>query len=94
MPERILSIENKMGRSYRVGDMRITPFSRVWRFQPPGFNGGLIWNRPLSILVKTGNGEEQVLPVTDVTRQAQWGILGLAAGILLLTWLLKRTFTA
>jgi hypothetical protein len=93
MPGRLIAVENKMGAPMQAGDLKITPFSRVWRFQIPGQgNGmnGIIWNRPLSILVETKTGEEHVLPVIDITRQAQWGILGVTVGLLLVAWLFRR----
>jgi hypothetical protein len=69
--------EIQTGEPYLAGDTRITPFARVLRIQLPGPFKGLIWNRPTSVLVKTPDGQEQIIPVRDVTRQAQLALLGI-----------------
>ncbi len=38
--------------------------------------GGLIWNRPSSILARTRDGQEFVIPVKNVTRQVQIALFG------------------
>jgi hypothetical protein len=58
----------------------------------PGMNGGLIWNRPVSILVQTKDGEEQVLSIPDVTRQTIWMLFGATFMITLFAWLISRIF--
>jgi hypothetical protein len=85
-----LTIDNLPGVSIQAGTNRITPFSQAVKLMLPGSRGGLIWNRPVSVLVQGDNGSEQVLPVVDVTRMAQLALLGigLAGGILF--WLIKR----
>jgi hypothetical protein len=81
MPDRFLNYEQKAGDSMTIGDFRIVPFSRTLRVQFPGrWLGGLIWNRPASVLVTSRDGQEQVIPVHDVTRRVQFSLLG--AGIL------------
>jgi hypothetical protein len=34
--------------------------------------GGLIWNRPASVLTVDADGRERLLPVQDITRQTLW----------------------
>ena len=80
MPERLLNFEQKAGDPIIVGDYRIIPFAQSLRLQFPGWRlGGVIWNRPASVLVMTPDGQEKVLPVHDITRRVQLSLLG--AGI-------------
>jgi len=85
-----LTIETLPGETIQAGRNKITPFSQAVNLILPGATGGLIWNRPVSVLVQEADGSEQVLPVLDVTRIVQLALLGigLAGGILL--WLIKR----
>jgi hypothetical protein len=86
----LIEIETHAGEPIQAGLLKVTPFSKALILRLPGFPGGLIWNRPASLLVQTADGQEQVLPVADVTRRAQWLLLG--AGLLgaALIWLLYR----
>ncbi len=36
---------------------------------------GLIWNRPKAVIVRTPDGQENILPVRDVTRLVIWSML-------------------
>ena len=85
-----ITIETMPGETIQAGTNKITPFSQAVKLILPGAMGGLIWNRPVSVLVQGADDSEQVLPVVDVTRIAQLALLGigLASGILLL--LIKR----
>ena len=85
-----ITIETMPGETIDVGKHKITPFSQAVKLIIPGSKGGLIWNRPVSVLVQEADGSEQVLPVVDITRVAQLALLGigLAGGILF--WLIKR----
>jgi hypothetical protein len=84
----LLQIENKAGTPVLAGRTRIIPFAQSVRLDFPGFPGGVVWNRPFSILVVSANGEEQVIRIVDVTRRIQIALL--AAGFLggLLLWML------
>ena len=77
--------EIKTGASRQVGNFELTPMSQVLKVQIPGYHAGLIWNRPKAVVVRTPDGQEKVLPVTDVTRVAIWAILagGLLGAILM-----------
>lgn len=52
----------------------------------PGGRGGIIWNRPASVLVIAADGTEQVVRIPDRTRQVVWGSLGAAV----ITWLVYK----
>jgi hypothetical protein len=85
-----ITLETNAGEPVKVGDKTLTPLAQALRIKLPGFQGGLVWNRPASVVVQSADGQEQVLPVRDITRQAVWLILG--AGLLggVLAWLFSR----
>ena len=63
------------GDKVTVGDVTVTPQSRALTISWP--YGGFVWNRPLAVLVKRGKQTERI-PIVDVTRMAQLGLLGLS----------------
>jgi hypothetical protein len=85
-----IQIETQAGQSIQTGKLRLTPFARSVSLRLPGFPGGIIWNRPTAVLVQHENGDEQLLPVQDITRRQQLALLG--AGLLgaVLVWLFWR----
>ncbi len=85
-----IEYETQAGEPFHAGDMRIIPLARTLRIRIPGLPGGLVWNRPAALAVQTAGGEERVLPVQDVTRQAQLALLG--AGLIgsILVWSIMR----
>lgn len=86
MTDRWIHIETRAGEPVQTGETRLIPLARSMRLQIPGLSGGLVWNRPVSVVASTASGQ-QVLPVPDVTRRSQLVLLG--AGLLgsLLLWL-------
>ena len=81
----VIETEIKTGDSRQAGNFELTPMTQVFKVQIPGYHAGLVWNRPKAVLVRTPDGQEQVLPVTDVTRVTIWAILagGLLGAILM-----------
>ena len=77
----------------RVGNQSITLISKALRWAPPLGFGGLIWNRPLAVRVRSANGVEHLLPVVDETRRQQLLILalGLAASLLIALLMPRKT---
>jgi hypothetical protein len=78
-------LENQEGKPIKAGETLITPISQSFQLTVPGFTGGLIWNRPVGIRVQTANGQEQQIPVQDVTRLVLLGILGFSLLVALLS---------
>lgn len=72
--------EIRTGETQQVGDLEITPQTRVFKIQTRGHHFGLIWNRPKAVIIRDAEGLETVMPVTDVTRNILWGLL--AGGLL------------
>lgn len=85
----ILDVKINAGEPVQVKDYKITPFAQSIKITAPGIAGGFIWNRPVSILVQKTDGEETVIPVTDVTRLAILGMIGAALGVILSGWLVS-----
>jgi hypothetical protein len=77
--------EVRTGETQHVANFDITPQTSVFLAKLRGRHGGLIWNRPKAVIVKTIDGEESILPVQDVTRNIIWGMLagGLVGAILI-----------
>ena len=86
----LYQLETHPGEPYTIGGLRITPFARSLTIRLPGFPGGLIWNRPTSVLVQGEDGSEVVLPVHDLTRRRQFTWLGLGLFVGAIVWLLFK----
>jgi hypothetical protein len=70
-------------------NMRLLPFAQSVSFRLPVFNLGLVWNRPVSVLVTDADGREQVLVVHDPTRQIVWTLYA-ATGVLAVFAVLRK----
>jgi hypothetical protein len=70
----IISWQTETGESIAVGDVTLMPQSRALFVRWP--NGGWVWNRPVAVLVERGEETERI-PIVDVTRKVQVGLLGL-----------------
>ena len=87
MPILPFRIETRNGRPLRVKGAQVHVRSQVVQLRLPIAHGGLIWNRPVSVVVRTPDGQEQILPIPDVTRSAVLALLVLS---LVSTFLLVR----
>lgn len=72
--------EIRTGQTRQVGNYELTPLSQVLKIQLPWHHVGLIWNRPRAVIIRGSDGQENILPVRDVTRLVIWGML--AGGVL------------
>ena len=70
-----LTSEIKTGNPLYIGRLKIVPFSKVWHLRFPIIHGGIIWNKPASVLLTNGEGLERVYPIRDYTRLALWTLL-------------------
>jgi hypothetical protein len=75
----------KKGKTSQVGNYELTPVTNVLKVQAPGLPIGFIWNRPMAVIVRTADGMEKTLPVTDYTRVTIWAMLagGIAGAIMM-----------
>jgi hypothetical protein len=70
----ILQWQTLSGDRVTVGDVSLTPQSQALTIRWP--RGGLVWNRPVAVLVER-DGQTERIPIVDVTRMAQLELLGL-----------------
>jgi hypothetical protein len=87
----VIEREIQSGQALQVGEYKITPQARLLKIRFPGYHSGLFWNRPYAITVQTADGQEEILPVRDVTRVVIWSML--AGGLLgtLMILFMKRS---
>jgi hypothetical protein len=63
------------GEPTTVGELTITPESQALMVRWPGrWQGGYVWNRPVAVLVER-DGQQERIPIVDVTRVARLGLL-------------------
>lgn len=83
----ILSWETREGPAINAHGRTVTPVAQALHLHTPF--GGLVWNRPVAVLVHEG-GMVTRQPIVDVTRIALWAMAGGAALALMITGLLGR----
>jgi hypothetical protein len=72
----VLGSRETSAEQVRVYDVTVTPRSRAVTVRLP--HGRLVWNRPTAVLVEQA-GQVRRIPIVDVTRILQAGLLGLVA---------------
>lgn len=76
------------GSPITIEETTLTPQSQVLSVRWP--NGGWVWNRPVAILAEK-DGESQRHAIIDVTRYAQFGLIGVAFLFAILALVAKLT---
>jgi hypothetical protein len=77
MSTSLLRVETLTGQSIRVKNTEIRVRSQVIQFRFPLATGDMIWNRPVAVVVRALDGQEQILPILDLTRIAVLTLVGL-----------------
>jgi len=82
MADRPLQMRTVEGAPIVVGDRQIVPVAQAVSFtaRRPWGGVGFVWNRPVAVLEVTEAGRQRI-PVRDVTRRIQIGLL--VAGLLI-----------
>ena len=80
----LISIETLIGQPLRINSTELRVRSQVVQLRLPVTNVGLIWNRPVAVLIRKGDGQEQMLPIPDLTRIAVLTLVGLCFGYMFL----------
>jgi hypothetical protein len=93
MPNSFLRIETLTSQPMRVRDSQLRVRSQVIQLRLPILNAGLIWNRPVAILVRTPHGQDHILPVLDVTRIVVLALVAFCFAGTLFFMLLRRKNT-
>ncbi len=68
------------GPPVTIGQTTVTPWARALIVRLP--LGGFVWNRPVAVVVQQ-DGQTERIPVRDLTRYVELGLLGV--GLLLAT---------
>lgn len=76
----VITWKTEHGTPVTAHGATVTPQSRVLRIQLPF--GGFVWNRPSAVLVNW-NGEQEQIPIVDITRITTIALFG----TILLLWL-------
>jgi hypothetical protein len=76
-------LETASGQRVQVGDIAVTPISQALTARLPF--GGLVWNRPASVLIER-SGQTEIIPIVDVTRLVQLGLLAFTLVISIVVW--------
>ena len=63
-----IQIETRWGKPIQANGRKIIVQSRALQINLPFLSGGIVWNRPVSLLVLAEQGPDQFIPVRDVTR--------------------------
>lgn len=90
MQNSLFHIETLTGPPVAVPEGQISVRSKYIQLRFPTVKGGLIWNRPVAVVVHTENGQEKIVPILDVTRIVLVALLGLCFLSTFALMLLKR----
>lgn len=89
-------VENAVGRGIEAHGRVLFPIARSLRVRLPAGRAGLVWSRPVGVLVAEA-GSYRHVRIRDRTREIQWLLLGagltIALGIRLVRgWPARRGF--
>ena len=90
MSNSLLRIETLTGQPVKVKDTELRVRSQVLQLRLPVASGGLIWNRPVAVVVRTPDGQDQILPIRDVTRTVVLLLMGLCFASTFMLMLYRR----
>ncbi len=79
----MFQLQTASGLPVTVGDMTVTPRSQALIVRCPF--GGFVWNRPAAVVVER-NGQVERIPIVDVTRIVQLGLLGFTLVLSIIVW--------
>jgi hypothetical protein len=82
---RIVQWQTVSGSPVTAGDVRLTPQSQSLTLRWP--HGGWVWNRPVAVLVER-EGQTERIPIVDVTRAVQLGLLSFMLVFSMVTFVL------
>jgi hypothetical protein len=85
-----IELETREGNPVQASGWKITPLSRALKIKFPFLNGGLVWNRPSSIIVEGPDQLQRTIQVEDTTRLAQIAIVGAVFSTLLIFVILSQ----
>jgi hypothetical protein len=91
MKSSLLHIETLTSPPITIQDTQYHLRSQLVQLRLPAVNGGLIWNRPLAVVLRTSDDQEKVVRIPDVTRTAMFALAGLCfTGMFVLMFLRRK----
>jgi hypothetical protein len=86
----MLQIQTLAGEAITTAGMTVTPQTQalVIHF---GAHGGLVWNRPVAVVVER-DGQTERIPIVDITRLVQVILLGVSILAVMFLWILPTQF--
>ncbi len=84
----LIQWQTTSGQLVAAGNVTVTPQSWSLTIRCPF--GGLVWNRPVAVLVRRGEETERI-PIVDITRSVQLGLLGLGLIFAMLVFILIQS---
>ena len=85
-----LRIESLDSPPITIPDGQVYIRSSLIQLRFPNASGGLIWNRPAAVVMRTSNGQERIIPILDVTRMAVFTLAGICFTSIFAFMFLKR----
>jgi hypothetical protein len=79
----VVQLRGSSGNPVKVGDVTVTPRSQALIVRWP--MGGFVWNRPVSVVIER-DGQQERLPILDVTRWTQVRLLVLCLAFSIIAW--------
>jgi hypothetical protein len=89
----VLRIETLTSQPIKVKDTQLRVRSQIVKLRLPVISGGFIWNRPVAVLVRRPNGQDQILSVPDLTRTTVLALLVLSLAWTFVIMLFRRKTT-
>ena len=90
MKSSLLHIETLTSPLIAIQDTQYYLRSQLVQLRLPAVNGGLIWNRPLAVVLRTSDDQEKIVPIADVTRTAMFALAGLCFTSMFVLMFLRR----
>ncbi len=84
----LIQQQTTSGQPVTAGNVTVTP--QAWAITIRCPFGGLVWNRPVAVLVQREEETERI-PIVDITRSVQLGLLGLGLIFAMLAFVLTRS---
>ena len=77
MQTSLLRIETLTSPPITIQGTRAHLRSQLIQLRFPVINGGVIWNRPVAVVLRSLDGEEKIVPILDTTRIVMFTLAGL-----------------
>ena len=92
---KFFSIEYQSQKPIQHKQFHLIPFARTVSLRFPGRMGGFAWSKPSSLLVVHPDGQEEVLPIPDLTYR--FILMTVFSGLIfgaLIGWLRYKTISS